>query len=39
MKDVNNRTIMQYICEKLKQEDGEEFLNIKNEFKSVYFVA
>ena len=30
---------MQYICEKLKQEDGEEFLNIKNEFKSVYFVA
>ena len=38
MKDVNNRTILQLICEKLKQED-EEFTNIKNEFKNVYIVA
>ena len=36
MRDINNRTIMQYICEKLKQEDGEDFVNIKNEFRCVY---
>lgn len=29
MKDINNRTIMQIICEKFKAED-EEFVNIKN---------
>ena len=39
MKDVNGRTIMQFVCERLKQEDGEEFVNIKGEFKSVYVVA
>lgn len=39
MRDNNNRTIMQYICEKLKAEFGEEFLNIKSEFKCVYIVA
>lgn len=39
MRDTNNRTIMQYICEKLKLEDGEEFLNIKNEFKNVYILV
>ena len=38
-KDINNRTMMQMICEKLKQEDGEDFVNIKNGFKSVYFIA
>ncbi len=37
-KDINNRTMMQIICDRLKQED-EEFLNIKNSFKNVYFVA
>jgi hypothetical protein len=37
-KDINNRTMMQIICDRLKQED-EEFLNIKNGFKNVYFVA
>lgn len=37
-KDINNRTIMQIICEKMKQED-EEFLNIKNQFKNVYWVT
>eukprot|EP00347_Sterkiella_histriomuscorum_P022668 403337606 len=39
LRDNNNRTIMQFICEKLKQEDGEDFVNIKNEFKHVYIVA
>lgn len=38
MKDVNNRTVMQLICERFKQED-EDFVNIKNDFKCVYFVA
>ncbi len=38
MRDINNRTIMQLICEKLKQED-EDFINIKSEFKCVYIVA
>jgi hypothetical protein len=37
-KDINNRTMMQMICERLKQED-EEFVNIKSGFKSVYFIA
>ena len=37
-KDINNRTMMQIICDRLKLED-EEFLNIKNSFKNVYFVA
>ena len=37
-KDINNRTMMQMICERLKQED-EDFVNIKNGFKNVYFVA
>lgn len=37
-KDINNRTMMQIICDRLKQED-EDFLNIKNSFKNVYFVA
>lgn len=39
MKDVNGRSVMQFICERLKQEDGEEFLNIKAEFKSVYVAS
>ena len=39
MKDINNRTVMQLICEKLKAEDGEDFVNIKNEFKNTYFVV
>lgn len=39
MKDNNGKNIMQNICEKFKNEDGEEFLNIKNEFKHVYIVA
>jgi len=34
-KDINNRTMMQIICEKLKAED-EEFVNIKSTFKNVY---
>jgi len=38
MKDINNRTIMQIICEKMKAED-EEFVNFKNEFKNVFIVA
>ena len=38
MKDINNRTMMQIICEKLKAED-EEFVNLKNDFKNVYNMA
>jgi hypothetical protein len=38
MKDINGRTIMQIICERFKKED-EEFVNIKNEFKSVQYVT
>lgn len=37
MKDINGRTMMQIICEKMKAED-EEFLNFKNGFKNMYFV-
>lgn len=38
MKDVNNRTIMQLICERLKQADPE-FVNIRDQFKTMYQVA
>lgn len=38
LKDVNNKTILHFICEKMKKED-EEFVNFKNEFKNVYVVA
>jgi hypothetical protein len=38
MRDVNNRTILMYICEKMKKED-EEFVNFKNDFKNTYHVA
>ena len=38
MRDVNNKTILHFICDKLKKED-EEFVNIKNDFKSCYYVA
>ena len=38
-KDINNRTIMQIICERMKQEEGEDFVNIKNGFTKVYWVT
>jgi molecular chaperone GrpE (heat shock protein) len=38
LRDMNNKTIMNFICEKIKQED-DEFVNFKNELKNVYVVA
>jgi hypothetical protein len=35
MRDVNNKTILNFICEKLKQENPE-FVNFKNDFKNAY---
>lgn len=34
LRDVNNKTIMHFICEKLKDEEG--FRNIKQELSNVY---
>lgn len=37
MRDVNNRTILMYICELLKKDD-EKFVEIKNDFNKCYFI-
>ncbi len=38
LRDVNNKTILHFICEKMKQED-EEFVEFKRDFKNVFIVA
>lgn len=39
-KDLNNRTILQLICERMKAEEGEEFsLNFKAGFKNLYYAV